>query len=283
MNETQELETATPSHIPPREGRVVAVKGSVVDVEFEHGALPDVHTALNIMWDRKGHLVVEVQQHIDERHVRGVALQETAGLRCGTTAINTGAPVTVPVGPATLGRLLNVLGDTLDRGLALDADVPRRSIHRKPPPFSEQSGERDLFHTGIKVIDLLAPLPRGGKAGMFGGAGVGKTVLIMELIRTTVETYSGNSVFAGIGERTREGHELWLDLKNSGVLARTSLVFGQMNEPPGARWRVGMTALTIAEYFRDEFPTPDLASPQHNVSQVLATANLLNTQNFITY
>lgn len=234
------------------EGRVVAVRGSVVDVEFERGALPDIHTALDIEWDLEARLVVEVQQHVDARRVRGVALQETAGLRCGTKAVNTGAPVIVPVGPATLGRLLNVLGDTLDKGPAFDVDVPRRSIHRKPPPFSNHSAERELFHTGIKVIDLLAPLPRGGKAGMFGGAGVGKTVLIMELIRTTVETYSGNSVFAGIGERTREGHELWLDLKSSGVLAQTSLVFGQMNEPPGARWRVGMTALAIAEHFRDE-------------------------------
>ncbi|MEZ5670681.1 MAG: F0F1 ATP synthase subunit beta [Alphaproteobacteria bacterium] len=233
------------------DGEVVAVSGSVVEVAFPPGALPPLDTALEIDWDGPHRLVVEVQQHKDERTVLGVALQETGGLRCGVAARNTGGPIRVPGGEAVLGRLLNVLGDPIDHGPPLPADVPRLPIHRPPPGLGQQDAERALFETGIKVIDLLAPLPRGGKAAMFGGAGVGKTVLIMELIRTTVERYAGTSVFAGIGERSREGHELWLELQRSGVLARTALVFGQMNEPPGARWRVGMTALTIAEYFRD--------------------------------
>jgi len=232
-------------------GEVVAVRGSVVDIAFDEGALPPIHNALEIEWDAATRLVVEVHHHLDTQRVRGVALQETAGLRCGTRAIDTGAPVCVPVGEATLGRMMDVLGDPIDKGAKFDADVPRSPIHAKPLSISEQKTERELFHTGIKVIDLLAPLPRGGKAAMFGGAGVGKTVLIMELIRTTVETYAGISVFAGIGERTREGHELWLELSQSGVLNQTALVFGQMNEPPGARWRVGLTALAIAEHFRD--------------------------------
>jgi F-type H+-transporting ATPase subunit beta len=196
--------------------------------------------------------VVEVQQHLDAQRVRGVAMQETTGLKCGTVARDVGSPICVPVGEATLGRMIDVVGEPIDGEGAFSSDVPRLPIHRRPPDIARQETKRKLFHTGIKVIDLLAPLPRGGKAAMFGGAGVGKTVLIMELIRTTVEAYSGISVFAGIGERTREGHELWLELKQSGVLPSTALVFGQMNEPPGARWRVGMTALSIAEYFRDE-------------------------------
>jgi F-type H+-transporting ATPase subunit beta len=163
-----------------------------------------------------------------------------------------GGPISVPVGPAILGRLINSLGEPIDHGEALPADVPRFPIHRQAPPLSTEHADHSMFHTGIKIIDLLAPLPQGGKAAMFGGAGVGKTVLIMELIRTTVETYSGISVFAGIGERSREGHELWRELQRSGVLEKTALVFGQMNEPPGARWRVGMTALAVSEYFRDE-------------------------------
>jgi F-type H+/Na+-transporting ATPase subunit beta len=232
-------------------GEIVAIRGSVVDISFASGTLPPIHNALEIEWDVEGRLVVEVQQHLDTHHVRGVALQETAGLRCGTRALDTGAPVCVPVGEVTLGRMMDVLGDPIDRGARFDDDVQRAPIHSKPLKIAEQKTGRELFHTGIKVIDLLAPLPRGGKAAMFGGAGVGKTVLIMELIRTTVETYAGISVFAGIGERTREGHELWLELTQSGVLDQTALVFGQMNEPPGARWRVGLTALAIAEHFRD--------------------------------
>ncbi len=238
--------------IAERIGEVVAIHGSVVDVEFPAGKLPAIFNALEIEWDGPHRLVVETQQHVDAHRVRGVALQETAGLKCGTRAVDAGAPIRVPVGQAALGRMVDVLGDPIDAGPAFAGDVPRAPIHRRPPQIAMQGGDKSLFHTGIKVIDLLAPLPRGGKAAMLGGAGVGKTVLIMELIRTTVEAYAGISVFAGIGERTREGHELWLELKESGVLAETALVFGQMNEPPGARWRVGMTALTIAEHFRDE-------------------------------
>ncbi len=251
----------TPSQLadhPPGEGkapactgRVVAVSGSVVDVAFPEGELPPVNTALEVDWDGPHRLVVEVQQHLTPRSLRGVAMQETAGLRAGVTVRSTGGPITVPAGEAVLGRLINVVGDPIDHGAPFGPEVPREPIHRKPPKLREQRVGNDLFLTGIKIIDLLAPLAQGGKAAMFGGAGVGKTVLIMELIRTTVEKYSGISVFAGIGERSREGHELWLELQKSGVLERTALVFGQMNEPPGARWRVGMTALSVAEHFRD--------------------------------
>jgi F-type H+-transporting ATPase subunit beta len=234
-----------------RHGRVTAVSGSVVDIAFESGDLPPIYSALEIEWDGPHRLTVEVQQHVDPHRVRGVAMQETAGLRSGVVARDTGGPIRVPTGDAVLGRLINVVGDPIDRGEPFAGDVPRQPIHHKPPKLSEQQSGKDLFLTGIKIIDLLTPLARGGKAAMFGGAGVGKTVLIMELIRTTVERYAGISVFAGIGERSREGHELWLELQRSGVLDRTALVFGQMNEPPGARWRVGMTALTVAEHFRD--------------------------------
>jgi F-type H+-transporting ATPase subunit beta len=254
LQETDVLEeksTPIPSAHPRSRGSVVAISGPVVDVEFPRGQLPSLRSGLEIEWDGSHRLVAEVQSHLDDMTVRSVALQETSGLRCGTLVRDTGGSIEVPVGNATLGRLVDVLGDPMDNLPPLDANAPRAPIHAKPPVLSQQNSERELFHTGIKVIDLLAPLPRGGKAGMFGGAGVGKTVLIMELIRTTVETYAGLSVFAGIGERTREGHELWLELQRSGVLDRTSLVFGQMNEPAGARWRVGMTALAIAEHFRD--------------------------------
>jgi F-type H+-transporting ATPase subunit beta len=232
-------------------GRVTSVSGSIVEIVFPSGALPAINHALEVDWDGPHRLVVEVQQHKDVATIRGVAMQETAGLRTGVPVRDLGAPIRVPAGEAVLGRLINVVGDPIDHGPAFGAEVPRRPIHCKPPALSRQRAGDDLFLTGIKIIDLLAPLPRGGKAAMFGGAGVGKTVLIMELIRTTVERYAGISVFAGIGERSREGHELWLELQRSGVLDRTALVFGQMNEPPGARWRVGMTALTIAEHFRD--------------------------------
>jgi len=233
-------------------GEVVSVSGSVVDILFAQDTLPPVFNAIEIAWDGPYQLIIEVQQHLDPHRVRCVALQDTAGLRCGVPARDTGSPIRVPAGDAVLGRMIDVLGNPIDQGTAFADDIPRRPIHRAPPKLAAQDGQRKQFHTGIKVIDLLAPLPRGGKAAMFGGAGVGKTVLIMELMRATSEAYSGISVFAGIGERTREGHELWLELQRSGVLARTGLVFGQMSEPPGARWRVGLTALTIAEYFRDE-------------------------------
>ncbi len=232
-------------------GQIDRIGGSVVDVRFPPDRLPPINNALEIARDGGAPLVAEVQLHLDHATVRCVAMQETAGLRCGLEVRDTGAPITVPAGNAVLGRLINVLGEPIDHGPAFGADVPREPIHRKPPALARQDGSRSVFATGIKVIDLLAPLARGGRAAMFGGAGVGKTVLIMELIRATHAHHQGTSVFAGIGERSREGHELWLELERSGVLDRTALVFGQMNEPPGARWRVGMTALALAEHFRD--------------------------------
>ena len=232
-------------------GRVVRVSGSVVDVAFPDGALPPITHALDIAAPEGRTIVAEVQVHLDPRTVRAVAMQETSGLACGAGARDTGGAIRVPVGPPVLGRLMNVMGEPIDHGAAFGADAPRAPIHRAPPPLLAQDAHRDLFQTGIKVIDLLTPLARGGKAGMFGGAGVGKTVLIMELIRATIVAYSGVSVFAGIGERSREGHELWRELERGGVLDRTALIFGQMNEPPGARWRVGLAALAVAEHFRD--------------------------------
>ena len=233
-------------------GRIVSVSGSVVDVHFPKGNLPAINNALEVTWDGPHALNLEVHQHLDARTVRAVAMQETAGLSCGVCARDTGAPILVPTGDAVLGRMINVTGEPIDQGEPFGPQTPCEPIHRKPPLLKKQRPGGELFLTGIKIIDLLAPLARGGKAATFGGAGVGKTVLIMELIHTTVERYSGISVFAGVGERSREGHELWLELQKSGILERTALVFGQMNEPPGARWRVGMTALTIAEHFRDQ-------------------------------
>jgi F-type H+-transporting ATPase subunit beta len=232
-------------------GVVVTACGSVVDVRFPPGELPPIGHAVLIDWDDRPPLVAEVQQHVNHTTARTIALESTAGLMRGVKVRPTGAAISVPVGEAVLGRLLNVFGKPTDRGPPLPPDVARWPIHNPAPPLDRQDRSVEVFETGIKVIDLLAPLVKGGKAAMFGGAGVGKTVLIMELIRTTVERYSGISVFGGIGERSREGHELLLELRQSGVLARTALVFGQMNEPPGARWRTGLTALAISEYFRD--------------------------------
>jgi F-type H+-transporting ATPase subunit beta len=232
-------------------GRVLAVRGAVVDVAFDGGDLPRIDEALIVEWDRPGKILVEVQAHLDAATVRGVALQSTAGLRRGERVRATGSPIAVPIGDAVLGRLLDVTGTIQDGGPALPVDLPRQPIHRPPPPLRERAAATSIFETGIKVIDLLAPLPQGGKAAMFGGAGVGKTVVVMELIHAMVQSYQGISVFAGIGERSREGHELLSEMRRSGVLDRSVLVYGQMNEPPGARWRVGLTALTIAEYFRD--------------------------------
>ena len=195
--------------LPSRVGRVAAVSGSVVDIIFPVSGLPPINNALEVDWDGPHRLVVEVQQHLDPHTVRGVAMQETAGLRSGVTTRDTGGPIHVPTGDSVLGRLINVVGDPIDHGPDFGIDVPRSPIHRKAPKLSEQRTGSELFLTGIKIVDLLAPLAQGGKAAMFGGAGVGKTVLIMELIRTTVERYAGISVFAGIGERSREGHELW--------------------------------------------------------------------------
>lgn len=234
------------------EGIVVAVRGAVVDVRFPASALPPVHSALVASWDRPDTLVLEVHGHLSDEVVRAIALQSTSGLARGTRVLARGRPLEVPVGPSVLGRLLDVVGNVRDLGAALPADTPRRAIHNPPPALKDETGATDIFETGIKVIDLLSPLARGGKAAMFGGAGVGKTVLVMELIHAMVEKYKGTSVFAGIGERSREGHELLTEMQGSGVLARTVLVYGQMNEPPGARWRLPQTALTIAEYFRDE-------------------------------
>ncbi|WP_137957906.1 F0F1 ATP synthase subunit beta [Burkholderia sp. 4M9327F10] len=246
---------ATPlSTIPSatRDGHVLAVRGAVVDVMFADDRLPAVNDALLILSDDLPPVLAEVQAHLSETTVRALALQSTAGLRRGARVSVSGGPIDAPVGEAVLGRLLDVTGAVRDDGEALPVQTERRPIHRAAPPLASQKGSTTLFATGIKVIDLLTPLARGGKAAMFGGAGVGKTVLVMELIHAMVERYQGISVFAGVGERSREGHEMLLDMRTSGVLARTVLVYGQMNEPPGARWRVPFTALTIAEYFRDE-------------------------------
>ncbi|HEV7138182.1 MAG TPA: F0F1 ATP synthase subunit beta [Steroidobacteraceae bacterium] len=251
MTDTTEAAHGTTPTADDGAGRVVAARGSVLDIEFPEGGLPAIREALAIDWDVGPPLTAEVQQHLDPRRIRAVALQSTSGLKRHARARRLGVPVRVPVGQPVLGRLLNVLGETTDRGPALRADVERRPIHAAAPALERRSAARERFHTGIKAIDLLAPLIEGGKAAMFGGAGVGKTVLIMELIRTTVERHAGISVFSGIGERSREGHELLTELSGSGVLARTALVFGQMNEPPGARWRTGLAALAIAEHFRD--------------------------------
>ncbi len=232
-----------------RSGTVRAARGSVIDVYFAHRTLPALRDALSIARE-VGAIPVEVVQHLDECTVRTVALAGTAGIRRGDRVDWLGGPLRVPVGSAVLGRMLDVAGAPIDRGPPFPADAPQAAIHRPAPAFAQRDVAREVFRTGIKVVDLLAPLVRGGQAGLFGGAGVGKTVLITELIRTVVAQYRGISVFAGIGERSREGHELLLELTGSGMLERTALVFGQMNEPPGARWRVGATALSIAEYFR---------------------------------
>ena len=234
------------------DGRVTAVRGAVLDIVFDGTALPPIDAALVVSPDYGAPIIAEVQSHLDETTVRAIALQSTAGLRRGVAVRATDGPLEVPVGDAVLGRLLDLTGTVGDNGKPLPPEVPRRPIHRSPPSIVVQSGATEIFSTGIKVIDLLTPLAQGGKAALFGGAGVGKTVLVMELIHAMVDRYKGISVFAGVGERSREGHEMLLDMRNSGVLERTVLVYGQMNEPPGARWRVPLTALTVAEYFRDE-------------------------------
>ncbi|HID11617.1 MAG TPA: F0F1 ATP synthase subunit beta [Candidatus Latescibacteria bacterium] len=233
-----------------RTGKVTQVIGPVVDVVFSDSELPGIHSALEITRSDGTKLVLEVQQHIGEDVVRCVAMDSTDGLVRGTEVRYTGEPITVPVGPGTLGRLMNVVGEPIDELGPIEAEE-RWPIHRPPPSIVEQSVSNEVLETGIKVIDLLEPYARGGKTGLFGGAGVGKTVIIMELIHNIAMRHKGLSVFAGVGERTREGNDLWLALKRSGVLAKTALIFGQMNEPPGARLRVGLAALTVAEYFRD--------------------------------
>ena len=232
------------------EGKVVQVIGPVVDVEFLDGNLPDLYNAL-VVKEEGFNLTMEVMQHLGNNVVRCVALSSTDGMRGGMKAINTGAPIKAPVGASTLGRLFNVVGDPIDEKGSLEPEE-WWPIHRDPPSFDELKPSTEILETGLKVLDLLAPLPKGGKMGLFGGAGVGKTVLIMELIRNIAYEHGGYSVFAGVGERTREGNDLYLEMTESGVIDKTVLVFGQMNEPPGARMRVGLTGLTAAEYFRDK-------------------------------
>jgi len=232
-------------------GTVKQIIGPVVDVEFEKQHLPKIYTALIIKRKDTNDLVLEAQQHLGENLIRCVAMDSTDGLVRGTEVIDTENPITVPVGKGTLGRLINVVGEGIDE-LGPVQYEKRYPIHREAPPYEELSTETEILETGIKVIDLLEPYTKGGKTGLFGGAGVGKTVLIQELIRNIATEHGGYSVFSGVGERTREGNDLWLEMKESGVLEKTALVFGQMNEPPGARQRVGLTALAIAEYFRDE-------------------------------
>jgi F-type H+/Na+-transporting ATPase subunit beta len=237
-------------------GRVVQVIGPVLDVEFEDGALPDIYNALEIRVAGEGgapdiRLTAEVQQHIGRSQVRAVAMSSTDGLVRGMPVRNTGMAITVPVGEAALGRILNVLGEPVDEQGDIPASQDRWPIHRAPPKFTQLEPKTEIFETGIKVIDLIAPYVRGGKTGLFGGAGVGKTVVIMELINNIAMEHGGRSVFCGVGERTREGNDLWLEMKESGVLPNVALIYGQMNEPPGARQRVGLSGLTVAEYFRD--------------------------------
>jgi F-type H+-transporting ATPase subunit beta len=237
------------------EGKIVQVIGPVVDIDFSGGSLPSILNAVKIprtsVEGVQEDLICEVQQQLGEDRVRAVAMDSTDGLVRGMKVIDTGGPVTVPVGPEVLGRLINVIGNAID-GLAPITAKKRYPIHRPAPKFDQLSTKKEMFETGIKVIDLLEPYTKGGKTGLFGGAGVGKTVLIQELIHNIAKHHGGYSVFGGVGERTREGNDLYLEMKESGVLDKTALVFGQMNEPPGARQRVGLTALTMAEYFRDD-------------------------------
>ena len=231
-------------------GKITQVIGTVVDVEFPPGEMPSIYSALEarVNGDR---LVLEVEQHVGNNWVRCLALGPTEGLSRGVEAVDTGEPIAVPVGDPTLGRLFNVLGETLDNLEEIDAEA-RWPIHREPPTFEEQSTSVDMLETGLKVMDLVTPFTRGGKVGAYGGAGVGKTVIIQELIRNIGAVHKGVSVFAGVGERSREGNDLWNEMRESGVLQSTVLVFGQMNEPPGVRARVGLTGLTMAEYFKEE-------------------------------
>jgi F-type H+-transporting ATPase subunit beta len=240
-------------------GRIVKVTGPVVDVEFPPEAMPEISHALHfdvVVGGTTQRVVAEVAQHLGGGRVRAVAMKPTDGVVRGTEVTDTGAPISVPVGPETMGHIFNVLGETLDSVDAETAEALAKAvrwpIHRPAPPFEDVGSQREMFETGIKVIDLLEPYVRGGKIGMFGGAGVGKTVVIQEMIHRVATQHGGVSVFAGVGERTREGNDLWLDMTRSGVIKNATLVFGQMDEPPGVRLRVGLSALTVAEYFRDE-------------------------------
>jgi len=236
-------------------GRIVQVIGPVLDVEFEAEHLPELYNALDISGKAATgediHVIVEVQQHIGRNQVRAVAMSSTDGVERGFEVVDTGGPITVPVGDAALGRILNVVGQPVDNGPAIPKDAPRWPIHRKRPDFVNLEPKTEIFETGIKVIDLIAPFVKGGKIGLFGGAGVGKTVVIQELINNVAKGHGGKSVFCGVGERTREGNDLYLEFKEANILNQVALIYGQMNEPPGARLRVGLTGLTVAEYFRD--------------------------------
>ena len=231
-------------------GKVVQVIGTVVDVEFPADELPEIYSAVELQNDGEK-LVLEVEQHVGNSWARCLALGATEGLARGVEVVDTGSPISVPVGAASLGRLMNVLGDPIDNGPTVPADAERWPIHRKPPAFDQQSGTTEVLETGIKVMDLITPFAKGGKIGAYGGAGVGKTVIITELIRNIAQEHSGVSVFAGVGERSREGNDLWHEMIEYGVMDSTALVFGQMNEPPGTRARIALTGLTMAEYFRD--------------------------------
>jgi len=236
-------------------GKIVQVIGPVIDVDFSGSKLPEINNALRVKRTNlegvEETLITEVQQHLGENRVRTVAMDSTDGLVRGMEVVDTGEPIMIQVGPEVLGRLINVIGDTIDGKEPLKTSM-KYPIHRDPPKMTELSTKREMFETGIKVIDLIEPYTRGGKTGLFGGAGVGKTVIIQELIHNIAKHHGGYSVFAGVGERTREGNDLYLEMSESGVLKNTALVFGQMNEPPGARQRIGLTGVTIAEYFRDE-------------------------------
>ncbi len=245
----------TTTAAPQTVGRIVQIIGPVVDVEFDTDALPELYNALEIRGKTDSgatiRVVAEVQQHIGRNQVRAVAMSTTDGVVRGMDAIDTGAAISVPVGAAALGRILNVIGEPVDNGPDIPASVERWPIHRKRPDFVDLEPKTQIFETGIKVIDLIAPFVKGGKIGLFGGAGVGKTVVIQELINNVAKGHGGKSVFCGVGERTREGNDLYLEFKEAGILDSVALIYGQMNEPPGARLRVGLSGLTVAEYFRD--------------------------------
>jgi F-type H+-transporting ATPase subunit beta len=232
-------------------GRVEEIQGVVIEAAFQDGHLPEINHALTIDRGEAGTLVLEVQQHLGDDRVRAVAMDTTDGLARGTEVVDTGAPITVPVGEVTLGRIFNLLGETIDHGEQIEVKE-RWPIHRDAPTVEDLTPTTEMFETGIKVVDLLAPYAKGGKVGLFGGAGVGKTVIIQELIHNLAQEHGGLSAFCGVGERSREGNDLWLEMKESGVIDKTMLVFGQMNEPPGARMRVALSGLTMAEYFREQ-------------------------------
>jgi len=254
--ESKELKKEAKEKKPENIGRVVQVIGPVVDVEFKGQDLPEIFNAIRITSEgfdtpTPVDIIVEAEQHLGEDKVRCVSMHPTDGLARGMRAVDLDGPIQVPVGEETLGRMINVIGEPVDNQGPINAKT-KYPIHRSPPPLEDQSTELEMFETGIKVIDLIQPFLKGGKIGLFGGAGVGKTVIIMELINNVAQEHGGYSVFAGVGERTREGNDLWLEMKESGVIDKTALVFGQMTEPPGARLRVGLAALSVAEYFRDE-------------------------------